>query len=304
MPIKEPETEEKKSGHGGRKATDLVGRTFGQLTVIERAENKKSRVCVKCRCSCGNIIEAPARNLIEGKIKSCGCLPRMRSRKMDITGRRYGKLVALYPTGEINSVGAAIWKCRCDCGNEVDVSVAMLNKGNNKSCGCLKEKSKRQVRDRLHVVDGTCIEWLKGREKRSDNTSGFRGVFKKKNGKYTVSIGFKKKIYYVGIYEDFNDAVEAKLRMEELVHKGFVNARSCWEEIAERDPDWAAAHPFVFDLKKENGEFVIYNSMECYMRKTDWESNSKSLDTDYLNVYETVVKDILKIDMKEPLATI
>ena len=34
-------------------------------------------------------------------------------------------------------------------------------------------------------MDGTCVEWLGGRRERSDNTSGHRGIFKKKNGKYS-----------------------------------------------------------------------------------------------------------------------
>ena len=131
---------------------------------------------------------------------------------LNLAGNRYGQLTALKRVKGDSRY--ATWECRCDCGNEVDVSVSSLNNGNNKSCGCLKKEYQRLVHDRLHLIDGTCIEWLDGRKSRSDNTSGFRGVFKKKNGKYIASIGFKKKIYHIGVFEEYSEAVDARLRAE------------------------------------------------------------------------------------------
>lgn len=57
----------------------------------------------------------------------------------DITGRRYGKLVAMYQNGA-EKTGHAIWHCRCDCGNEEDVSTRLLRKRKNN--GCLKCRRK------------------------------------------------------------------------------------------------------------------------------------------------------------------
>lgn len=57
-------------------------------------------------------------------------------RKKDITGRRFGRLVAIEPTGETWK-GQAVWRCKCDCGNEKETTVAMLAQGNVASCGCL-----------------------------------------------------------------------------------------------------------------------------------------------------------------------
>lgn len=198
----------------------------------------------------------------EKRTKKRGSKRRKSRRVMDITGNRYGKLTALYPTGKYGSCGSMLWHCRCDCGNEVNVSVSDLNKGNNKSCGCLKKEYQKLVHDRLHLIDGTCIEWLGGRKPRSDNTSGFRGVFRKKNGRYSVSIGFKKKIYYLGTYEEYEDAVEVRLRAEGMIHGGFVKTHSLWEERAARDPEWAKRNPFQFDVVKENGGLIILNSMK------------------------------------------
>ena len=249
----------------GRKPTDLTGEVFGKLTVLERVENKGKMVVWKCRCACGQLTLATAHDLKNGSKRSCGCLRKENCRRKDIAGKRFGKLVALYPMDKLGVTGSVIWKCRCDCGNEVEVAVADLNKGNNKSCGCLKIKYQHLVRERLHLVDGTCIEWLDGRKSRLDNTSGFRGVYKKKSGKYSVSIGFKKKIYYIGTYEEYDDAVEARLRAENLIHDGFVKAHDFWAKKAQEDPEWAGSHPFHFDVKKENGSLIIRNSVEELM---------------------------------------
>jgi len=53
----------------------------------------------------------------------------------DLTGQRFGRLVVLYDTGERRG-GQVIWRCRCDCGNKVDVRSGNLTSGNSMSCGC------------------------------------------------------------------------------------------------------------------------------------------------------------------------
>ncbi len=261
MPERLYSTEGNKN-HKGRKAEDLTGKTFGNLTVLERAGNKGGKIIWSCRCICGNTTTANSyelKNLIK---KSCGCLKKESGKRLDITGRRYGKLTAICPTGRKNPQESVIWKCRCDCGNETEAAVAELNRGNKKSCGCLKEEYQQLLHDRLHLIDGTCVEWLRDRKSRSDNISGSRGVFRQRNGRYRVSVGFKKKIYYIGIFDTYEDAVQARHEAEHLVHDGFLEALRVWESKAEQDSDWAVSNPFGFDVTKEGGKLVIHNSVE------------------------------------------
>ena len=51
----------------------------------------------------------------------------------DITGLKFGKLEALYKNGKRNN--NIIWRCKCDCGNEKDVSCTNLVRNVTKSCG-------------------------------------------------------------------------------------------------------------------------------------------------------------------------
>ena len=56
----------------------------------------------------------------------------------DITGQRFGKLVAIECVGT-NTDHKAIWKCKCDCGNTVNVIGRHLRIGATTSCGCVRK---------------------------------------------------------------------------------------------------------------------------------------------------------------------
>ena len=64
----------------------------------------------------------------------------------DITGKRFGKLIAICideAKTKQSKVRCKIWKCQCDCGNITYVSIGNLNSGNVVSCGCYKEDLKQ-----------------------------------------------------------------------------------------------------------------------------------------------------------------
>jgi len=252
----------KKNARNGAKAENLEGRNFGNLKVIQRVENIKGRTCWLCRCSCGKEIRVTAQNLKAGKVKSCGCLRYKTKRNMvDITNQRFGRLVALYQTDRRDSKGSVYWQCVCDCGQKVEVTEDGLVHGNYKSCGCLKREIQENISNQLQRVDGTCIEWLEKRKFRSDNTSGFRGVYKMKNDRYRVLIGFKKKRFYIGTYEQYEEAVQARLEAEHLIHDGFIQAYYAWQKKAKEDAAWAKENPLQFEVEKRNGSLCIINSM-------------------------------------------
>lgn len=58
----------------------LLGKTFGQLTVIERV-NTHGKAAYKCVCVCGQEIIVIGAQLLHGKTKSCGCLRKSIARK-------------------------------------------------------------------------------------------------------------------------------------------------------------------------------------------------------------------------------
>lgn len=58
----------------------------------------------------------------------------------DLTGQRFGRLVALYPTEKRSKGNGVIWLCHCDCGNLKEIVSNSLLSGVTKSCGCLQKE--------------------------------------------------------------------------------------------------------------------------------------------------------------------
>ena len=58
---------------------------------------------------------------------------------IDITNKKFGRLLAQYPTKERQN-NWVMWSCLCDCGVTKLVAGALLKNGNTKSCGCLMKE--------------------------------------------------------------------------------------------------------------------------------------------------------------------
>lgn len=65
------------------------------------------------------------------------------SRLNDLTGQKFGKLTVLYRSEDKVTPKCkkrTMWRCKCDCGNEKDISSSSLKRG-TRSCGCLSKES-------------------------------------------------------------------------------------------------------------------------------------------------------------------
>ena len=128
-----------------KKNDDISGQRFGRLIPIHKDGKTKSG-CDKwlCQCDCGNTVSINVYCLVYGHTKSCGCLGKevtaKRNRKdvEDITGKRFGRLLAVEYVGVINGRGS--WKCKCDCGTEKIISKHDLDTGRVLSCGCYHDE--------------------------------------------------------------------------------------------------------------------------------------------------------------------
>ena len=57
----------------------------------------------------------------------------------DITGMRFGRLVAVRPTAERQS-RCVVWEFKCDCGKNCFAGLSAINNGFTRSCGCLRSE--------------------------------------------------------------------------------------------------------------------------------------------------------------------
>lgn len=86
-----------------------------------------------------------------------------RKLRIDMTGQRHGRLVALRFAHRDRS-GHAHWLFRCDCGREVVAHGGNVRQGNSSSCGCLhREISAARLTSHGHRVgrrhDATYRAW-------------------------------------------------------------------------------------------------------------------------------------------------
>lgn len=123
-----------------------TGDRFALLTVIKevpKPENRKTKgKYYLCQCDCGNQKIIDKKGLVSGRVQSCGCLRAKRVSEavtIDLTGQRFGRLVVLEKVDYNNTPQRceAKWRCKCDCGNIVEVRGTSLRKGATRSCGCL-----------------------------------------------------------------------------------------------------------------------------------------------------------------------
>lgn len=130
-----------------------------------------------------------------------------RGNPLDLTGRKFGMLTAIETvSGKRSKERSVIWKCRCDCGKIIEVPANHLTKGFYTSCGCAKPE---RLKEANQYVDGTSLKMVFSDTVRKDNTSGYKGVFQKRD-KWGVRIQYKGKRYYLGTYENLDDAVRIR----------------------------------------------------------------------------------------------
>ncbi len=166
------------------------------------------------------------------------------SRKIDLTGKRFGRLTVMRDTGKRlrNSV---VWECKCDCGMKSEVITENLKRGSTKSCGCINSKNGKRV-SKLGNEHNELVNWkentslqLLGDKPRKDNSSGIRGVsWSSKHKKYEAYITFQRKRHFLGNFENLEDAAKARKEAEEkyftpiLEKYGRLNESEKTEEAA------------------------------------------------------------------------
>lgn len=208
---------------------DITGQRFGRLTAIEFCHyNEKHQDCWRFQCDCGEEVVIPSANVKWGNTRSCGCLEVERIRNMhreDLTGQRFGYLVALQPTDKRDAGGSIVWECACDCGNHTYYSVSRLRQGSAQSCGCLSRESRtNSYNSRKDAVEDTNISSLIGSKRpRKNNTSGCTGVCQEKQrGMWLAYIDFQKKRYFLGAFADREQAIEERKKAEQRLHDPYI----------------------------------------------------------------------------------
>ena len=225
---------------------DLTGQKFGKLTAVKRGENTKdnsARWWCQCDCENPNLKLVKANNLKSGKTLSCGCLfiEMLQNRKKynvyDLSGE-YG----IGYTSNFNSNGQNEFyfdledydkiKEHCWCFDGHDYVKTTITDSNG------KETSLSLHQIILSTKDGYIVDHIHGKESRNNNrkenlrivtksqnamnqairnnnTSGVTGVrWHKTAHKWAVEIQKDNKRHYLGLFDNFKDAVQIRKEAE------------------------------------------------------------------------------------------
>ena len=117
---------------------DLTGQKFNHLTVIELDEEKtktlkRTHWITECDCPWHTRQSVAASNLTKGNSTKCKYC-----KAENLLGRQFERLTVIDRV--INSNDHVMWKCRCECCNEIIVRPDSLTSGHTKSCGCLQKE--------------------------------------------------------------------------------------------------------------------------------------------------------------------
>ncbi len=143
----------------------------------------------------------------------------MKYNKNNLIGKRFGKLLVLEETDKRADKGSIVWKCKCDCGNIVEISSKRLVSRINVSCGCYQKERQKYSMTKLHnkqLIDNTNIDLINKKQANANSKTGIRGVcFIKSKKKYKAFLYINKQYHFLGYYDDINKAIEARKEAEE-----------------------------------------------------------------------------------------
>ena len=214
-----------------RKAIDLTGKTFGELTVLRRSQNKTKEGALLwlCQCSCGTVKEVRGKLLLSGGSKTCGRCKSVTSPLFVRThkNRLYHTWSEMHRRCDGKSTNASYYfgkgiSC-CPDWDDFDAFASWaINNG---------YKIGLEI-DRIDNAKGYSPEncrWVdhktntRNRVARSNNNTGFAGVHIRKNKSgivYRATIKTDEGNVNLGTFYTLEDAVAAR-KEAELKYWGF-----------------------------------------------------------------------------------
>lgn len=126
---------------------NYIGTKINNWFIIDKSYKTQKGWVVRCKCEkCGEIKEVNIYNILNNRSKDCGC---GRKEKLSNTKRihtvdslskqKFGKLTVIDEYGK-DTHNKILYRCKCDCGNEVVVLGRCLLSGHTESCGCVHSK--------------------------------------------------------------------------------------------------------------------------------------------------------------------
>ena len=159
---------------------------------------------------------------------------------IDLTGKRYGRLVVLKRIG--TKCGHPLWKCVCDCGETHEALASTLKAGATQSCGCLRRELVI-VKNTTHGLSNSPEYIIWGHIKArclNKNSQAFKYY-----GGRGISICPKWEHSFKAFLDDMGERPTVKHSIERVNNDGDYEPSNCqWIPIAEQAWNTRSIKPF------------------------------------------------------------
>ncbi len=144
------------------KIKNRIGTLSTGVKVLSYAQTINGEAHWNCECPiCHKIWVVKGSHLNEPKpiaaCKKCSSIKNLTKItepfSKDLTGQRFGKLVALERLERKNNSKTYFWKCKCDCGRYCEKEAQYLINGDTKSCGCIRSIGENTIAKMLDSVN-------------------------------------------------------------------------------------------------------------------------------------------------------
>lgn len=136
-------------------------------------------------------------------------------KNIDLVGKRFDRLEVLRRSDRRGPRGkrtTPLWECRCECGAITYKATDSLTRPGKKMCrACAGKNSAAAAQRGAGFVNGTQLSKICDMKVSAANTSGVRGVYyERRTGRWRARIVFQQKIFSLGSYGSFEEALEAR----------------------------------------------------------------------------------------------
>ena len=231
---------------------DLTGQKFGMLTVVRQGDdyiNNSGKHFARylCKCDCGNeiLVSVTADMLKSGRTRSCGCLRKTIPQKMfkkenkkDLSGD-YGVVWATNTNEEIyfdledaDEILKHSWGVDSQGYATTTINGKKVKMHTFLGYPYYDHHNRNKLdNQKSNFVKCTTSENNTNKAKQSNNTSGFIGVsWHKQFGKWRARIQIDKKEVSLGLFDDIQDAIIARLTAEKEYYRDFAPQRHLFDQ--------------------------------------------------------------------------
>lgn len=216
---------------------DLSGQKYNHLTILEFYSKRgyKNKPYYTCLCDCGNKTIVRGSHVKSGKVKSCGCLKYKKKGNEyvvdgDITTiKMANNKETIIDTYNIEKAKQHTWYLTkqgyvCSHSNHTLLLLSryLTNCENGLVVDHINHIETDNRESNLRVCTNSQNTFYRSKNKR--NTSGCVGVnYSKRSKKWDAELMCNRKIIKLGSYDNYEDAVLARLEGEEKYFEGFTS---------------------------------------------------------------------------------